>query len=76
MNGLSDILVVGEWSNGSLSVTTGELIAAGRQLSNDCSLPVAVLGSSSTNLIARGYLYGAISFFTKLCKVFVRALSP
>ena len=61
MNGLSDILVVGEWSNGSLSVTTGELIAAGRQLSNDCSLPVAVavFGSAPESVSQQAIEIGA-----------------
>src|SRR5256885_14958259 len=31
---------------------------------NRCSLPVSVRGSVSTNSMARGYLYGAIAFFT------------
>src|SRR5688572_9575218 len=35
-----------------------------------CSLPVSVRGSVSTNSIARGYLYGAITFFTCSCNAF------
>ncbi len=34
---------------------------------NLCNFPVSVLGSFSTNSIRRGYLYGAISAFTKSC---------
>src|SRR5256885_4459236 len=34
-----------------------------------CSLPVSVRGSVSTNVMARGYLYGAIAFFTWSCSV-------
>lgn len=31
---------------------------------NRCNLPVCVFGKASINLIARGYLYGAITAFT------------
>src|SRR5262245_16836710 len=35
-----------------------------------CSFPVSVRGSVSTNSIARGYLYGAITFLTCSCNDF------
>ena len=61
MNDLSYILVVGEWSDDGLSVTTGELIAAGRQLSNDCGIPVAVvvLGSAPESVSQQAIAIGA-----------------
>src|SRR5690348_8424953 len=41
-----------------------------------CSLPVSVRGSESTNSTARGYLYGAITFFTWSCSVFFISSPP
>src|SRR4029079_3871535 len=42
----------------------GAQLPAWRSLKR-CSLPVSVRGSCSRNSMGRGYLYGAISFFTK-----------
>ena len=39
-------------------------------------LPEFVLGNESTNSIARGYLYGATSFFAKVCNSLTRSSLP
>ena len=63
VNDLSYILVIGEWSDGCISVTTCELIAAGRQLSNDCGVPVpvavVVFGSAPETVSQQAIAMGA-----------------
>ena len=63
VNDLSYILVIGEWSDGCISVTTCELIAAGRQLSNDCGVPVpvavVVFGSAPETVSQQAIAIGA-----------------